>query len=110
LIAQPHDVPPGDAPRPERNLRAIRAALIVPQDRDAFDSGLKAVLDEVRVTLDLRALNDFIHRWWISACDSVKDPDGRRRMHARAAEIESGAPIPSSGSWRDLLASRGVDL
>jgi len=26
---------------------------VVPQDREAFDAGLKAVLDEVRVNLDL---------------------------------------------------------
>jgi hypothetical protein len=39
------------------------------------------VLDEVRVNLDLGVLNDFVHRWWISACDSVRDPDGRRQMH-----------------------------
>ncbi|WP_093892267.1 DUF6247 family protein [Streptosporangium canum] len=49
-------------------------------DREAFDAGPKAVLDEVRVSLDLGALNAFVHRWWISACDSVKDPEGRR-MH-----------------------------
>nr|WP_245790009.1 hypothetical protein [Streptosporangium canum] len=32
------------------------------------------------MSLDLGALNAFVHRWWISACDSVKDPEGRR-MH-----------------------------
>ncbi|WP_211264361.1 DUF6247 family protein [Streptosporangium amethystogenes] len=41
------------SPTPEKNLRAIRAALVVPQDREAFDAGLKAVLDEIRVSLDL---------------------------------------------------------
>lgn len=47
---------------------------MVRQDREAFDAGLKAVLDEVWVNLDLGVLNDFVHRWWISACDSARDP------------------------------------
>jgi hypothetical protein len=80
MTAQPEDFAPVGAPEPAKNLRAIRAALIVPQDREAFDAGLKAVLDEVRVNLDLGVLNDFVHRWWISACDSAHDPEGRRRM------------------------------
>ncbi|GHH65394.1 hypothetical protein GCM10017673_09390 [Streptosporangium violaceochromogenes] len=80
MTAQPQDVVPSPSPMPEKNLRAIRAALVVPQDREVFDVGLKAVLDEVRVSLDLGALNTFVHRWWISACDSVRDPEGRRRM------------------------------
>jgi hypothetical protein len=44
MTAQPHDFVPGSAPEPAKSLRAIRAALVVPQDREAFDAGLKAVL------------------------------------------------------------------
>jgi hypothetical protein len=95
---------------PEKNLRAIRAALVVPQDREAFDAGLKAVLDEVRVSLDLGALNDFVHRWWISACDSVRDPEGRRRMHIRAEQIIASEPVPQGRPWREVLTARGVEL
>jgi hypothetical protein len=95
---------------PEKNLRAIRAALIVPQDREAFDAGLRAVLDEVRVSLDLNSLNDFVHRWWISACDSAKDPEGRRQMHAKAEQILAGEPTSSGRPWREVLATRGVEL
>ena len=47
MTAQPHDFAPGSAPEPAKSLRAIRASLVVPQDREAFDAGLKAVLDEV---------------------------------------------------------------
>jgi hypothetical protein len=65
---------------------AYDPALVARQDREAFDAGLKAVLDEVRVNLDLGVLNDFVHRWWISA----RDPDGRQRMHARADQIMTG--------------------
>ena len=106
MTAQPHDFLPGGAPGAAKSLRAIRAALVVRQDREAFDAGLKAVLDEVRVKLDLRVLNDFVHRWWISACDSVRDPDGRRRMHARADQILDGEPTPQGTPWRQLLAER----
>src|SRR5258708_40341780 len=96
MAAQPQDFVPGGAPDPAKSLRAIRAALVVSQDREAFDAGLKAVLDEVRVNLDLSVLNDFVHRWWISACDSARDPDGRRRMHARAEQILAGDPAPQT--------------
>ncbi len=110
MTAQPQDFLSADAPLPDKNLRAIRAALVVPQDREAFDAGLKAVLDEVRVSLDLGALNAFVHRWWISACDSVQDPEGRRLMHARAEQVMAGQPAPSGRPWREILAARGLDV
>ncbi|MEU4695878.1 DUF6247 family protein [Nonomuraea dietziae] len=95
---------------PGKNLRAIRAALVVPQDREAFDAGLKAVLDEVRVSLDLGALNAFVHRWWISACDSARDPEGRRQMHARVEQALAGEEVPRGKPWREVLAARGIDV
>jgi hypothetical protein len=91
---------------PEKSLRAIRTALVVAQDREAFDTGLKAVLDEVRVSLDLAVLNDFVHRWWVSACDSVRDAEGRRRMHDRAEQALAGEPVPRGRPWREVLAER----
>jgi hypothetical protein len=106
MTAQPHDFVPGSAPEPAKSLRAIRAALVVAQDREAFDAGLKAVLDEVRVNLDLGVLNDFVHRWWISACDSARDPEGRRRMHARAGQVVAGEAGPVGRPWREILAER----
>jgi Family of unknown function (DUF6247) len=105
MTAQSHDFP-GPAPDPAKSLRAIRAALTVRQDREAFDAGLKAVLDEVRVNLDLGVLNDFVHRWWISACDSTRDPEGRRRMHSRVAQVLAGDPVPQARPWREILAER----
>ncbi|GII57472.1 hypothetical protein Pth03_58610 [Planotetraspora thailandica] len=110
MSAQPHDFMPADSPLPEKNLRAIRAALVIPQDREAFDAGLKAVLDEVRVSLDLGALNAFVHRWWISACDSVRDPEGRRQMHIRAGQVLAGDIALEGKPWREILAARGIDV
>ncbi|MEU0521025.1 DUF6247 family protein [Streptosporangium sp. NPDC006007] len=110
MTAQPQEFVPSPSPMPEKNLRAIRAALVVSQDREAFDVGLKAVLDEVRVSLDLGALNTFVHRWWISACDSVRDPEGRRRMYAKAEQVLAGGRISPGRSWREVLGDRGVDL
>lgn len=106
MTAQPQDYPAGGASLPEKSLRAIRSALVVPQDREAFDAGLKAVLDEVRVSLDLGVLNDFVHLWWLAACDSVKDPEGRRRMHAVAERIQAGETVPRGRPVRDILAER----
>src|SRR5277367_939478 len=106
MTVQPRDFGHAVMPDPAKSLRAIRAALVVPQDREAFDAGLKAVLDEVRVNLDLGVLSDFVHRWWISACDSARDPEGRRRMHARAAQVLAGDPVPLARPWREILAER----
>jgi hypothetical protein len=106
MTAEPHDLLSGGPSSPAKSLRAIRAALVVREDREAFDAGLKAVLDEVRVNLDLGVLNDFVHRWWISACDSVRDPEGRRRMHARAEQVLAGDLAVSARPWREILAER----
>jgi hypothetical protein len=106
MTAEPHDLLSGGTPSPAKSLRAIRAALVVRQDRESFDAGLKAVLDEVRVNLDLGVLNDFVHRWWISACDSARDPEGRRRMHARAEQVLAGDAAASARPWREILAER----
>lgn len=106
MAAEPHDFVPAEASDPAKSLRAIRAALVVREDREAFDAGLKAVLDEVRVNLDLSVLNDFVHRWWISACDSARDPEGRRRMHARAQQVLAGEPVLHGRPWREVFAQR----
>ncbi|RJL23290.1 DUF6247 family protein [Bailinhaonella thermotolerans] len=109
MTMRPQDFTSADAPLPEKDLRAIRAALVVPEDREAFDAGLKAVLDEVRVSLDLAGLDSFVHRWWISACDSLEDPGGRRQMHVRVQQAQTGEPIARGRVWREILAARGVD-
>ncbi|GII76702.1 hypothetical protein Sru01_16840 [Sphaerisporangium rufum] len=106
MIARSPQRDPDDVPLPEKDLRVIRAALVVPEDREAFDAGLKAVLDEVRLKLDLAVLDAFVHRWWISACDSVRDPEGRRRMHACAGRLAAGEPLSSGRTWREILDER----
>src|ERR1700735_1402675 len=106
MTAQPHDFLSEGSPGPAKSLRAIRAALVVRQDRDAFDAGLKAVLDEVRVNLDLGVLNDFVHRWWISGGGSARDPDARRRMHPRAEQVLAGEAATPARPWREILAER----
>lgn len=103
MTALPHDILPDGTPGPAKSLRAIRAALVVHQDREAFDAGLRAVLDEVRVSLDLGVLSDFVHRWWISACDSARDPEGRRHMHARARQVLAGEAVAPARPWREIL-------
>jgi hypothetical protein len=108
VTTHPHEATDMSWPVPDRSLRAIRAALTVPQDREAFDAGLKAVLDEVRVSLDLAVLNDFVHRWWIMAADSATDAAGRRLMYARAEEAAAAGAVPPGRSWRDALSARGV--
>ncbi|NAS21440.1 hypothetical protein GT755_07035 [Herbidospora sp. NEAU-GS84] len=109
MSAQPHE----SSPLPEKNLRAIRHALVVPQDREGFDAGLDHVLTEVRASLDLGRLNEFVHTWWLIACDSVRDPVGRRDMYERAAraqELTDAGQAPPRGNktWRELLAERGA--
>lgn len=100
---------------PERNLRAIRDALVVPQDVYGFDVGLDEVLAEVRETLDLTKLHAFVHTWWLIACDNVTDPEGRVEMYERADRIQEtaarGEPLPRSGTtWQRLFAERGIEV
>ncbi|MDF5758776.1 DUF6247 family protein [Spongiactinospora sp. TRM90649] len=114
MSAQPHDVPAAGQ-LPDKTLRSIRAALVVPEDRDAFDAGLRVALAEVGATLDLAKLTDFVDTWWLMACDSVRDPEGRREMHRRAARVQQlaaeGKPIPRGDkTWEELLAARGIEL
>ncbi|WP_405086275.1 DUF6247 family protein [Microbispora sp. NBC_01389] len=113
MSAQPQEFTP-EGPLPEKNLRAIRRALVVPQDRDGFDAGLDVVLAEVRASLDLGRLSEFIHTWWLIACDSAKDQQGRRDVYERAARVQEladvGKPIPRGDkTWRQLLAERGAE-
>jgi hypothetical protein len=112
MTAQPQEFP--TATIPDRTLRAIRSALVVPQDRESFDEGLRMALAEVRVSLDLAKLNEFIHTWWLIAGDSVRDPQGRRQLYElvdRAQDLAArGEPVPrGTRTWRELLAERGVD-
>lgn len=48
--------------------------------------------------LDLGRLSKFIHTWWLIACDSAKDQQGRREVYERAARVQeladAGQPIP----------------
>ncbi|GAA0436423.1 hypothetical protein Acor_65390 [Acrocarpospora corrugata] len=113
MSAQPHELANVSSPVLDRNLRSIRVALTVPQDREAFDAGLRLTLDEVRATLDLGKLNEFIHTWWLIAHDSIHDPAGRERMYAHAAQVQDladhGQAVPRGDrTWRELLAERGV--
>ena len=113
MSAQPQEFAP-EGPLPEKNLRAIRRALVVPQDRDGFDAGLDVVLAEVRASLDLGRLSEFIHTWWLIACDSIEDPQGRRALYERSARVQemadAGKPIPRGDkTWRQLLMERGVE-
>lgn len=96
---------------PAKDLRAIRGALVVPQDMEAFDTGLGPVLAEVRATLDTAKLDQFVHTWWLIACDSVMDPKGRADMYEHADHIQeltaAGVPLPRGGkTWRELFAER----
>ncbi|WP_328710668.1 DUF6247 family protein [Microbispora hainanensis] len=60
MSAHPQEFAP-ECPLPEENLRAIRRALLVPQDRDEFDAGFDVALAEVRASLDLGRLSEFLH-------------------------------------------------
>lgn len=105
MSAQPEHGPA--APElPDKDLRSIRAALVVPQDLEAFDASLKAVLDKVRVTLDISPYNEFLHTWWLLACSSAKDPDSHRQMWETVAKLEAGEPVPRGRPWREVVADR----
>ncbi|WP_336217073.1 DUF6247 family protein [Nonomuraea sp. LPB2021202275-12-8] len=113
MTAQPHEPTSVSTPVLDKSLRSIREALTLPQDREAFDAGLRMALDEVRATLDLAKLNEFLHTWWLIAHDSMHDRAGRERMYTHAAHVQDladhGQAIPRGDkTWRELLAERGV--
>lgn len=100
---------------PDKDLRAIRAALVVPEDIHGFDVGLEQALTEVRETLDVTRLHEFTHTWWLIACDNVKDPRGRAEMYERADRIARlaarGEPLPRGDkTWRQLFAERDIEV
>lgn len=93
---------------PAKDLRAIRAALTLPQDLEGFDVGLEVALGKVRAGLDAGQLEEFIDTWWRIACDAARDPGGRREMYERAERARElaarGEPLPHGDkAWRELL-------
>jgi len=52
MSVQPREAGAAEAPDPARSLRAIRAALVVRQDREAFDAGHRGDGLAVAATLD----------------------------------------------------------
>ncbi|WP_406318481.1 DUF6247 family protein [Streptosporangium sp. NBC_01639] len=113
MTAQPHETSDTGASLPDKSLRSIRAALTLPQDRAAFDTGLRLALDEVRISLDLGKLTEFVHAWWLIACDSIHDRTGRELMYKHVAHVQEladqGRPLPRGDrTWREVLAERGV--
>ncbi|MEV5409511.1 DUF6247 family protein [Thermopolyspora sp. NPDC052614] len=106
--------PPADG-LPEKDLRAIRDALVVPQDVYGFDAGLAQALAEVRESLDVTKLDKFVHTWWLIACDNIRDPEGRVEMYERADRVQRlaarGEPVPHGDkTWKQLFADRGIEV
>lgn len=100
---------------PDKDPRAIRDALVVPEDIRGFDAGLDQVVAEVRATLDVTRLHEFIHTWWLIACDNVKDPQSRVEMYERGARIRRmaarGERLPRGDKpWRRLLVECGIEV
>ncbi|MGP4025548.1 DUF6247 family protein [Actinomadura sp. 3N407] len=87
--AGPPESPPGP---PGKDLRSIRAAL-PPEDRAAFDSGLRRAMNAAADHLDLTPLQEFIETWWRIAVMSI-DPDGRRAADQAAEAVLRGEPVP----------------
>lgn len=94
MTAQPHERE-GRHARPEKNVLAIRASLSHPRDIEAFEASLPVVVDKARDAHDWAILDDFVHTWWLIACDSLSDPRGRRRMWERADKLQRGEPVES---------------
>ncbi|WP_372453516.1 DUF6247 family protein [Acrocarpospora catenulata] len=95
MTAQPHEPSPGRPARPEKNVLAIRAVLSHPCDIEAFEASLPVVVDKARATHDWAVLDEFIHTWWLIACDSLRDPRGRHRMWERVGKLRRGESVKS---------------
>ena len=95
MISEPMDRTSTQAPSPlpEKNLRAIRAALL-PEDIGDFDRELRTVMAEATETLDLAPLTTFIERWWRWAWSST-NPAAHRRMLIQVARLNRGENVPT---------------
>ncbi|WP_425568795.1 DUF6247 family protein, partial [Nonomuraea antimicrobica] len=62
------------------------------------------MVEEARAAGDWKPVEDFAHRWWIIACDSMQHPEGRRQMWETVddiqARIDRGEPLPGGRSMR----------
>lgn len=108
MTAQPSDPPAGPMPTakvPERNLRAIRAALI-PEEVGDFDSEFRMIMRQATETLDLTLVHDFIERWWRVAVLSM-DPVRHRQMLENVRKLQAGIDIPTI-SANELRARLGI--
>jgi hypothetical protein len=92
-------------PVPEKNPRAIRAALL-PEDLAGFDREYRAVMAEAMETLDLNPVTAFVERWWRVAWSSA-DPGGHRAMLADADRLIRGEHVPTA-PMRETLAELGL--
>ncbi|MGP3916540.1 DUF6247 family protein [Nonomuraea sp. 10N515B] len=96
-------------PRPDKTLPAIRAALSHPRDREGFDAGLPAVVEQARAAGDWRGVEEFTQTWWITAYVSLQDPEDRQRLWDTVDDIqrkiERGEEIPGI-PLEEVLARR----
>lgn len=108
MSAEPIHRTSGDPGRPAKNVLAIRAALSHPRDIEAFEAGLPVVVTQAHAARDWSALDDFIHRWWLMAIDSLRDPEGRRRMWETADRLNRGERVntTSAEEFKAMLRAR----
>ncbi len=84
-------------------MLAIRAALSHPRDIEAFETSLPIVVDRARAERDWSGLDDFVLRWWMIACDSLRDPAGRAVMWDTVDRLDRGEPVETV-PWEDVEA------
>ncbi|MEU8252337.1 DUF6247 family protein [Nonomuraea sp. NPDC048916] len=99
-------------------LPAIREALSHPRDREGLDWQLPAAVEEARAAGNWKPVDDFTHRWWIVACDSMQHPEGRQQTWDAVddirARVDRGEPLPEGRPFDEVIAEiaakRGIEL
>ncbi|GAA0993216.1 hypothetical protein GCM10009555_083490 [Acrocarpospora macrocephala] len=106
MTAQPaHEGPVPFLVPPEKNLRAIRVALL-PEYHPDFDRQFRQVMADATETLDLSLITDFIEHWWRLA-RLCGDPARHRSAMDKAARLERGEHVPTL-SRAETMARLGL--
>lgn len=105
MTAQAHDhTPPA---RPERNARAIAAALPEPEASE-FRAEWRAAMAAAADTLELAPVTDLIDRWHVRAVFLSRNPEQHRRAVEHGRRAAAGETLPGTISLADLRSRLGA--
>jgi hypothetical protein len=105
MTAEPHRQHSTPQSWPERNPRAILAALL-PEDRPRFAAEFREVMATAAEELELTPVTACLERWRRVAASSI-DPVAHRGMLDRAEQLLGDQDVPTT-SWGEIRTRLGA--